>query len=1119
MADNQVILNPITNVVEVTQPLATIIEVQTPGPQGQTGPAGSPQPFTNISGSFETTSSLVVSGSITATQGFTGSLYGTASWAESASLATVAVTASYFSGSISNAVNAVSSSYAVTASFAENVGNTGSFVNTSSFNSLTQSFNNFTASYNTGSFTGSFTGSVFGTSSWAVSASQAVSSSYALSASFAATASSALNASDILIYVKNSTGIQINKGTVVRISGAVGDNPLIATASYTDDFNSANTLGITNENIANDRFGYVMTEGKLLGIDTSNFTVGQLLYLGATGSITGSAPLAPLHAVRLGQVLRVQLNNGSMYVRIDNGYELGELHDVLDTTTTSSYGDLLVKSGSIWISSKQLTGSYGLTGSLQATSFTGSLQGTASWAQSASQAISSSIAISSSYALTASFALNATAGTTTGSFVTTSSFNSFTSSINSFTSSYNSGSFTGSFTGSVLGTSSWAQSASQAISSSYAVTSSLPLQGIITASALNTTITFTKGDGSTFNVTLSQSGSVATASYAIFAETASLAPNYTTLTTFNNYTSSANSGSFTGSFTGSVLGTSSWAESASQAISSSYALSASFAPTDRTGSFTGSFTGSVLGTSSWANNAISSSYALTASYALNAGTTVDTGSFVTTSSFNAFTQSINNFTSSYNSGSFTGSFTGSVLGTSSWAVSASQAISSSYAFSASFAPTNTTGSFTGSFTGSLLGTSSWAQSSSQTISSSYALTASFALNATAGTTTGSFTGSFTGSGLFNTVTGSSFTGSFTGSFFGTSSWAQSASQAISASWAPSSPASLNFWSESLSIVSSISHSVWQPLGTGTNISTVLNPKGTGYISAQIPTGTTTGGNTRGPNAVDLQTVRVGGVGLATQVASGDSAVITGGRFNLSSGLASVVCGGRLNTAGSAQYTTVAGGDTNQAIVEGAFVGGGTGNTANGLRAAVAGGRGNNCNASYTWSPGGDNSNPYLYGMGAWSSGNFSTNGDNQTFTLHFWRSITGTGSAELFLDGSTTRAILLSTNTIWNGIINISAVCTGVGNGPSIVLGDVEATSYKVTIKRINTPSTSSIVGSVQEIGTTNSNTSMSTGVFTIDADTSNNALRLQYTPPNTGGGSTSTFRVNASFIGTQIRY
>ena len=199
-----------------------------------------------------------------------------------------AITASYFSGSITNAISA---SYALTASY----------------------------------FSGSIT--------------NAISASYVLSASYAATASYATTAADILVLVKNQSGNDIAKGVVVRITGSnnSSDIPRIVTASYINDNNSANTLGITNQSITNGADGYVMTEGVLLGIDTNAFISGQLIYLGATGSITGSAPQAPLHAVRLGEVIRHQSNNGSIYVRIDNGYELGELHDVLDNTTTSSY--------------------------------------------------------------------------------------------------------------------------------------------------------------------------------------------------------------------------------------------------------------------------------------------------------------------------------------------------------------------------------------------------------------------------------------------------------------------------------------------------------------------------------------------------------------------------------------------------------------------------------------------------------------------------------------------------------------------------------------------------------------------------------------------------------------
>ena len=62
---------------------------------------------------------------------------------------------------------------------------------------------------------------------------------------------------------------------------------------------------------------------------------------------------------------------------------------------------------------------------------------------------------------------------------------------------------------------------SNGITGSLFGTASLALQNIVTASVSNTTITFTKGDGTTFNVTVSQSGSVATASYAVTSETAS----------------------------------------------------------------------------------------------------------------------------------------------------------------------------------------------------------------------------------------------------------------------------------------------------------------------------------------------------------------------------------------------------------------------------------------------------------------------------------------------------------------------------------------------------------------------------------------------------------------------
>jgi hypothetical protein len=143
-------------------------------------------------------------------------------------------------------------------------------------------------------------------------------------------AASALNAEVLRHNVKNTTGTTIQKGSAVYVSGATGDNALISLASASSEVTSSKTLGITAESIANDAFGYVIEAGYLTGIDTSSTTAGAAVWLGNTpGSLVFvSPPAEPSHSVYLGVVARVQQNNGSILVKVQNGYELDELHDV-----------------------------------------------------------------------------------------------------------------------------------------------------------------------------------------------------------------------------------------------------------------------------------------------------------------------------------------------------------------------------------------------------------------------------------------------------------------------------------------------------------------------------------------------------------------------------------------------------------------------------------------------------------------------------------------------------------------------------------------------------------------------------------------------------------------------
>ena len=173
----------------------------------------------------------------------------------------------------------------------------------------------------------------------------------------------------LVLRVRNNTATTLNKGKLVKVSGSAGSSDVlyVTTASWENDLGSANTIGMVMQNISAGQNGYIILNGMLTGIDTTGFNAGDMLYLSSSGDYTNIKPGVPYHEVRLGHVGRAQTNNGSAFIRIQNGYELDELHDVY--APSASHGDLLMKSGSNgngsqWINTKQLTGSYGLTGSL-----------------------------------------------------------------------------------------------------------------------------------------------------------------------------------------------------------------------------------------------------------------------------------------------------------------------------------------------------------------------------------------------------------------------------------------------------------------------------------------------------------------------------------------------------------------------------------------------------------------------------------------------------------------------------------------------------------------------------------------------------------------------------------
>jgi hypothetical protein len=308
--------------------------------------------------------------------------------------------------------------------------------------------------------------------------------------------------------------------------------------------------------------------------------------------------------------------------------------------------------------SLDVSGSGIISGSLKVIQgITGSLFGTSSWAISSSQTVTAQTAsyvvtaqtasyvlqaVSASFATTASYVKNAQTASyvlqaVSASFATTASYV-----VTAQTASY--------VTGSVHNSANPALSASYALTASYALnagsggtvsTASL----LTTASVSSNTITFTKGDGSTFPITVA-TGSGSGGSTFPYTGSAIISGS---LVVTGSITSTLG-------FTGSLFGTSSWAISASQAVTASYV------------------TGSIFTNS---NSAASASYAATASYAAIAGnggvTKILAGANVNLSPVNGLGDvTVTSFgTNLYNTatGSY-GSFydTGSILATSATAV-------------------------------------------------------------------------------------------------------------------------------------------------------------------------------------------------------------------------------------------------------------------------------------------------------------------------------------------------------------------------------------------------------------------------------------------------------------------
>lgn len=192
--------------------------------------------------------------------------------------------------------------------------------------------------------------------------------------------------------VVNKTTGTLEKGTVVFVSGAQGNRITVEKAIATADATSATVFGVTAESIASEAEGFVTQDGLIQGLNTTGFAEGSVLWLSPTvsGGITTTKPFAPEHLVMVGFCIRSHQSAGEILVKIQNGYEINELHNV--RITGEANGQILAynTASGVWYNAN-LTGGANIAVTSDGTSsitiattsgsYTGTFVGTASNAE------------------------------------------------------------------------------------------------------------------------------------------------------------------------------------------------------------------------------------------------------------------------------------------------------------------------------------------------------------------------------------------------------------------------------------------------------------------------------------------------------------------------------------------------------------------------------------------------------------------------------------------------------------------------------------------------------------------------------------------------------------------
>lgn len=213
----------------------------------------------------------------------------------------------------------------------------------------------------------------------------------------------------------------------VRVSGAQGQRLAVAYAQANNDNNSADTIGLVVETIATNQEGFIMTVGQLNDVNTTGslqgetWVDGDVLYLSPTtpGALTNVKPTGLTgHIVVMGYVEYAHAIHGSIYVKIMNGWELDELHNVYINNPLNNQGLFYNASDQLW-KNKSIDSALGYTPvpttrTLTINGTTYDLSANRTWSVGTVTSVTASAPLSSSGGTTPNITISQASGTDNG---------------------------------------------------------------------------------------------------------------------------------------------------------------------------------------------------------------------------------------------------------------------------------------------------------------------------------------------------------------------------------------------------------------------------------------------------------------------------------------------------------------------------------------------------------------------------------------------------------------------------------------------------------------------------------------------------------------------------------